>query len=164
MKTIQKLATLFLALTMLLSISFAEEAEIVTLQGVGETLAMDGETTQPTAAVLTLNLTDNTATLELTTETVGMNFYLLASTVSDNPDMALLYMMCAVIGEGTVTEAEDGYLVSFAWETEVMDEATGATENVPFALEIAVKVADGVYTATVDYLGIVVDVTSAVEE
>lgn len=164
MKTIQKLATLFLALTMLLSISFAEEAEIVTLQGVGETLAMDGETTQPTAAVLTLNLTDNTATLELTTETVGMNFYLLASTVSDNPDMALLYMMCAVIGEGTVTEAEDGYLVSFAWETEVMDEATGATENVPFALEIAVKVVDGVYTATVAYLGIVVDVTSAVEE
>ena len=164
MKTIQKLVTLFLALPMLLSISFAEEAEIVTLQGVGETLAMDGETTQPTAAVLTLNLTDNTATLELTTETVGMNFYLLASTVSDNPDMALLYMMCAVIGEGTVTEAEDGYLVSFAWETEVMDEATGATETVPFALEIAVKVADGVYTATVDYLGIVVDVTSAVEE
>ena len=164
MKTIQKLAALFLALTMLLSLGLAEEAQIVTLQGAGETLAMDGETTQPTAAVLTLNLTDKTAALELTTETVGMNFYLLASTVSDDPETALLYMMCAVIGEGTVTEAEDGYLVTFAWETEVMDEATGATENVPFTLEIAVKAADGVYTATVDYLGIVVDVTSAVEE
>ena len=166
MKTIQKLASLFLALAMLLSlsVSFAEDAETVTLQGTGETLSMDGETMQPTAATLVLNLTAKTATVELTTETVGMNFYLIASKVSDDPAMAMLYMMCAVVGEGTVTETEEGYLVSFAWETEVMDEATGATQKVPGALEIPVKVADGVYTATVDYMGIAVEVTSAVQE
>ena len=166
MKTTQKLASLFLALTMLLSLSvcFAEDAGIVILQGTGETLSMDGVTVQPTASTLALNLTDKTATLELTTETVGMNFYLLASTVSEDPAMAMLYMMCAVVGEGAVTEAEDGYLVSFAWETEVMDEATGATQKVPDTLEIPVKVVDGVYTATVDYMGVVVEITSAVQE
>ena len=164
MKTMKNLAALLLTLTLLLSLCFAEEAEIITLQGTGETLSMDGETVQPTASTLILNLTDGTATLELTTETVGMNFYLLASAASDDPNMTMLYMMCAVIGAGTVTEAEDGYLVSFAWETEVMDEATGATQKVPGALEIPVKVADGVYTATVDYLGIVVETSSAVSD
>ena len=166
MKTTRKLASLFLALAMLLSLSvcFAEDAETVILQGAGETLSMDGVTVQPTASALVLNLTDRTATLELTTETVGMNFYLLASTVSDDPGMAMLYMMCTVVGEGTIAEVEDGYLVSFAWETEVMDEATGATQKVPGTLEIPVKVADGIYTATVDYMGIVVEVTSAAQE
>jgi len=166
MKTIQKLASLLIALAMLLSlsVSFAENAENVTLQGTGETLGMDGVTMQPTAAALVLNLTAKTATVELTTETVGMNFYLLASTVNEDPDMAMLYMMCTVVGEGAITETGDGYLVSFAWETEVMDEATGATQKVPGALEIPVKVVDGVYTATVDYMGIAVEVTSAVQE
>ena len=167
----KKIVALLTALLMLLSVSccFAEAAveetvEAVTLQGVGETLGMDGETVQPTAAVLVLDLVNGKATAELTTETMGMNFYLLASEMSEDPNLAMFYMMCAVIGEGTVAESEDGYLVTFAWETETMDEATGATSTIPMTLEIPVKVADGVYTATVDYLGIVVEISSETAE
>ena len=169
MKT-KKIVALLTALLMLLSMScFAEEAveeavETVTLQGVGETLGMDGETMQPTAAVLVLDLTNGKAALELTTETMGMNFYLLASEMSEDPSLAMFYMMCAIIGEGTVAEAEDGYLVTFAWETETMDEATGATATIPMTMEIPVKAVDGVYTATVDYLGIVVEISSETAE
>ena len=167
MMNTKKLVALMTALLMLLSLNccFAEEAaETVTLQGVGETLGMDGETMQPTAAVLVLDLVGGKAALELTTETMGMNFYLLASEMSEDPNMAMFYMMCSVIGEGQIAEAEEGYLVTFAWEMESMDEATGATVKTPMEIEIPVKVVDAVYTATIDYLGIVVEVSSETVE
>ena len=171
MKNTKKIVALLTALLMLLSLNccFAEEAleeavETVTLQGVGETLGMDGETMQPTAAALALDLANGKATLELTTETMGMNFYLLASEMSEDPTMAMLYMMCSIIGEGKIAEAEEGYLVTFAWEMESMDESNGATVKTPMTLEIPVKVEDTTYTATIDYLGIVVEISSEIAE
>ena len=168
MMNTKKIVALLTALLMLLSLNccFAEEAleeeavETVTLQGVGETTGMDGKTMQPTAAALVLDLEGGKATLELTTETMGMNFYLLASEMSEDPTMAMLYMMCSIIGEGQIAETEEGYLVTFAWEMESMDESTGATVKTPMTLEIPVKVEDTAYTATIDYLGIVVEISS----
>ena len=168
MKTIQKFASLLLALCLCLCLTFAaaeeEPANILRLTGTGECLGMDGETLQPTAAWLELNLDMMTATVELTTEAVGMNFFLLSSVMSDDPNMAILYIQCALVGEGVVTETEDGYLVSFAWENEVMDEATGATQKIPMTMEIPVKAADEAYTAQVEYGGYAMEVSSAAQE
>ena len=160
----KKLVALLTALTLLLcaSLSFAEtETRTLTLQGTGETLGMDGESALPLTGTLTLNLDEMTATVDLLTETEGMTFALLASEASDDPALALMYMMCTVIGVGQVAEAEGGYLVTFAWNYEYMDEATGAMASVPMVLEIPVLEADGVYTATLDYSGIVLELTSA---
>jgi len=165
MLTTKKLVALLTALLMILSVNlcFAEESDAVILMGTGEVLGMDGVTVQPTAAALALDLTNGKAALELTTETMGMNFFLLATEKIDDPSLEILYMMCSIIGEGEITEAEEGYLVTFAWENVSMDEATGATVTTPMTLEIAVKVTDGVYTATVDYFGLVVEVSSEAE-
>jgi len=164
--SLKKLVDIMTAVVMLLSFSFcmAEESEHLVLAGTGEMLGMDGVTMQPTGAALAIDLDEMAAAIELTTETMGMNFYLLASGASANPEMAILYIMCSVCGIGEVTETEEGYLVSFAWEAVSMDEATGATVTTPMTLEIAVTVSDGVYTATLDYLGVVVELSSDIAE
>lgn len=132
----------------------------VKLTGTGTTLGMDGTTVQPTAATLNMNLVTNKATLYLTTETVGMNFFLLSSDKSDDPNMAMLYMMAQIIGEGTITTTEAGYKVSFAWKAEVDNPDTGDKTEVPMSLEVVVTKGDSGYSATLTYATITVEIAA----
>ena len=134
-------------------------AKVVSLALTGSGEVIDVNTGAPQLTIVNLNvdLLTDTATLDIIMPVEGVgNMYLVASEAGTDPATSWLYMMATIIGKGTITEAEGGYKVNFAWNVESLNEETGETVTTPMSMEILVTVTDGAYTATVNYLDYIV--------